>query len=128
MKRLALVLIAGTTVSAAAGEYSVAKKEIYRDDVTTPTVYQNFVLSSRPKKALTPTTLTCTEFRTNFYYLKQQLTYLEDRLKQADRVVISYPATYDLAIRALFSRYKQVTFRARPSGKGEIVIKICSGR
>lgn len=114
------------SVPAVAGVYSVADKEVYRDDVTQPTVYQNFVLTSRPVRPLIPTTLTCSEFRTNFYYLKEQLPFLKERISKAQKVVIRYPKTYDMAIKALFGS-KNVTYEPCPSSRGEVVIKICTG-
>ncbi len=121
---LALVLIACS--GAVAGVYSVSEKDVYRNDVTQPTAFQNYVLTEKTEKSLSPTRLTCSEFRTNFYYLKQQLAYLKDRIGKAQRVVIRYPKTYDLAVKALFGKRKNITYEPCSSGREEILIKICT--
>lgn len=120
---LALVLIACS--GAVAGVYSVSEKDVYRNDVTQPTAFQNYVLTEKTEKSLFPTRLTCSEFRTNFYYLKQQLSYIESRVRDAKRVVVRYPKTYELAIKALFGKFKNVEFEPCSSDR-EIDIKICT--
>jgi len=96
-----------------AGVFSQAEKTLYLNDVLYPSAYQNFVLTSCQKHvAVTP--LQCSLFRTDVLMLKNQVSYLKERIKESKEVFVDVPNGYEKVVRFYFGSHKNVHIQARP--------------
>lgn len=92
---------------------SQAQKEVYTNDVIYPSVYQNFVLTSCQKHVVV-TPLQCNQFRTDVLMLRNQVSYLKERIRKSKEVFVDVPGEYEKVVRFYFGSYKNVHIQARP--------------
>ncbi len=96
-----------------AGVFSQAERAVYINDVVQPSAYQNFVLASCQKHVVV-TPLQCSSFKTDVLMLKNQISYLKERIKESKEVFVDVPSKYEKVVRFYFGSYKNVHIQARP--------------